>query len=146
MINTDDILSALYVKLQADTTLQGATYLNGTTKIYKGPKRAENFTNPTLTIVMITNPLEPYVKEQRAYYSINAFVDAHSDGTANTPTLGRIAHRVASLLDDVLPTRSGIGFKENAVTDILGPMETEAETPKGEFQMSVRGRLIAFST
>lgn len=146
MINTDDILSALYVKLQADTTLQGATYLNGTTKIYKGPKRAENCTNPTMTIVMITNPLGTYVKEQTIYYAVNVFADANSDGTVNLPVLGRIAYRVASLLDDSIPSRTGVRFAQNIVTDILGPMETEAETPKGEFWMSVRGRLIAFST
>ena len=39
MLSTDKILSAFWKKLNADSTIKGADYLDGTTKLIKGPTR-----------------------------------------------------------------------------------------------------------
>jgi hypothetical protein len=107
MTSVDEILTAVFKVLDADLTLQGATYLNGTDKIEKNTRRKENFVNPTVTMKTGGTGIDMEIKVQDATVYVNVFVDNNTNGTANTSKLSRIAKRIESLLDDTNLTISG---------------------------------------
>jgi len=111
MLTVDEIETAIYKVLQSDTTLQGASYLNGTSYIYKGPRRPEQTAQSTQRGIIINGggsgiATEGALLQDHIIY-ISAFVENNENGTAKGSTLSLIAGRIESLLNNVSLSISG---------------------------------------
>ena len=111
IVTADQILTAVFKKLDGDSTLQGSTYLNGTDKIEKGPFRKQGFTNPTAAIKIGGASMDTEVKVQDCTVYVMVYCDNLSNGTANTALLSKIAGAIEVLLENAsLTTPTGIRF------------------------------------
>jgi hypothetical protein len=111
MITEDNVLTAIYKVLQADSTLQGANYLNGASNIEKGPRRAERKAETATRGLIIKGGGNGIADEgaplQDGIIYISAFVENNDDGTAKNKTLSLISGRVETLLQNTTLTISG---------------------------------------
>jgi len=138
VVTGDQILVAVYKKLQADTTLQGATYLNGTTKIEKGTSRKKGFANPTITMKIGGSSNDIVSKLQDCTVYVNVFVDDKTNNTPNVKTLSLIAGRVESTLDDAsLTNPTGARIINCYLTSPHGTIGWDREHPEEHFVTSV---------
>ena len=97
---TDDMVTAIFKKLDASTLLQGATYLNGTDKIEKQARRRKGMVAPCITMKIGGTSLNTESKVMDATVYINTYVADHANGTANYVKLSSIAVTVEALLED----------------------------------------------
>ncbi|MCH7619733.1 MAG: hypothetical protein IH880_08205 [Candidatus Marinimicrobia bacterium] len=105
MFAQNEIISAVWRKLNADSTLQGASYLGGAGKIWTGSKRPMQTDNPLLTIEGSRQLNESLM--ERWELIIKAYADDSDNGTADLTKLGNITNRVADLLHNADMTISG---------------------------------------
>lgn len=100
MVTLDESMEAIYKTLSADATLRGASYLNGTDKIIKGPTKPDTLFNPSLTIRArhISSPSEQDLIE-RFLIQLILHVDNHADLSADYKRAGLIERRIAELID-----------------------------------------------
>ena len=94
-VNTDDILTALYRRLNGDAVFKGLV-----NSIDKGPKRVDgfDFDKPSSTIHVLSAPRDGETDAVRATVTINIYVKDTNLGRANTTLLGQCAERVQYLL------------------------------------------------
>lgn len=92
-VNTDDILSVLFARLNNDTVFKGSV-----NSIDKGPKRVDKFRNPACTIHVLSAPRDGETDTVRATATVNIYVDDTDAGRANSALLGQCAERVQYLL------------------------------------------------
>jgi len=92
-VNTDDILSVIFARLNTDTIFKGLV-----NSIDKGPKRVAGFKNPSCTIHVLSAPRDGETDTVRATATVNVYVDDTEAGRANTVLLGRCSERVQYLL------------------------------------------------
>jgi len=145
MLDVDDILSAIWKKQNADATIKGADYLNGTTKIVKGPTRPKESTNPQMTITFNgdVGKVSTFVTGE---VQLTVFTDANANGTANTALMGRILKRGTDLLQAKVGSAS---WSEDNVKIFgtfpsvppVGPLDNPDR--EGEFFMATRIFLTA---
>ena len=107
MTSADEMLTAIFATLDADATLQGASYLNGTDKVEKGPRRKEGVVNPSVTIKLGGTDIATEGKIQDAIVYVSSFCNNYGNGAANVKTLSLISNKVDDLLDDKSLTISG---------------------------------------
>jgi len=128
MLNPDDILSAAAIKLQADATIKGASYLNGATKIAKGPALPEGQAFPFLLLSWSLADFQPSGAWTLAEIQATVFCDANANGTANLPLMARILKRVDTLLTHLTETdwsRTGVRiFQSETVQPFAGPFDS----------------------
>ena len=99
-VTADQILTAVFKKLDGDNTLKGVTYLNGSNKIEKGPFRKQDFVNPTIALKIGGAGMDTEVKVQDCTVYVMVYVDNNVNGTANTALLSKIAGAVEVLLEN----------------------------------------------
>jgi|GEM_PF-4849793 len=139
MLSTDKILSAFWKKLFADATIKGADYLNGTTKLIKGPTRPKESSNPQLTLTF-DGSVDKVSTFIWGYVQFTVFCDANANGTANTALMGKILKRGT----DLLQAKVGSDWSESGVRIFHSFVATPATGPfdnpdrKGEFFMATR--------
>lgn len=92
-VNTDDILSVIFARLNTDTIFKGLV-----NSIDKGPKRVDGFKNPSATIHVLSAPRDGETDTVRATATVNIYVDDTAAGRANSALLGQCAERVQYLL------------------------------------------------
>lgn len=92
-VNTDDILTAFYRRLNGDAAFKGLV-----NSIDKGPKRVERYKNPSCTIHVMSAPRDGETDTVRATATVNVYVDDTDKERADTVLLGRCAERVQYLL------------------------------------------------
>jgi len=107
MVSADEKLTAIFGVLDADSTLQGASYLNGTTKIEKGSKRREGISNPTVIMKISGEGMDVENTLQDTVVYVSVFADDYDNGAANISKLSLIANRIDGLLHDATLTISG---------------------------------------
>ena len=105
MFAQNEILSAVWKKLNADATLQTASYLGSSGKIWTGSKRPMQTDNPLLTIEG-SRQLHPSQMEQWQLL-IQAFADDADNGSVDMTRLGNITDRVVDLLHNADMTITG---------------------------------------
>lgn len=97
-INTDHILSALYARLNGDSTFRSLVR-----SIDKGPKRRvphgqERPANPSATVHVLTAPLDPELSTVHSTALVNVYRDDLADGRMDSLGLGQAGDRVTYLL------------------------------------------------
>lgn len=109
MITEYAIATLVYKTLNADSTLQGATYLTSSGRIFKSPTRPAGFANPALTLRLIPSAI---VGEQKFKYEwllwINLYLQNKSDLQPDHVRAGLIEARINVLLDQK-------GFSDSAI-------------------------------
>lgn len=144
--NLDHILSALYRRLANDPVLKAKVR-----QFDKGPRRRtpaghKRPPNPSVTVNVISAPIDPEVGTIRCTAIVNMYGDALSDGRMDVLGLGDLAARVVHLLHEAhLPTHpegrlehEGLRFLAVYVQDSI-PLPSDLDN---EFLMSVRVSLI----
>lgn len=91
-VNTDDILTAFYRRLNTDSVFKGLV-----NSIDKGPKRAGGFRNPSATVHILSAPRDGETDIVRATATVNIYADDTKSGRADTAFLGQCAERVQYL-------------------------------------------------
>lgn len=100
VINPDDILSALWGRLNGDAMFKGMV-----TTIVKGPKRRTGYTNPTAAVHLLTAPVDPELDSIRSTATVNVYMDDLPNGQMDADGLGTRAQRVQYLFHKAhLPT------------------------------------------
>ena len=107
MFAQNEILSAVWKKLNADATLQGTSYLKSSGKIWTGSKRPMQTDNPLLTIEGSRQLHES--RMERWQLLIKAYSDDADNGSVDITRLGNITDRVIDLLHNADMTISGVG-------------------------------------
>lgn len=92
-VNTDDVLSVLFARLNGDTTFKSVV-----NSIDKGPKRVDGFKNPSATIHVLSAPRDGETDTVRAIATINVYADDTTTGRTNSALLGQCAERVQYLM------------------------------------------------
>lgn len=92
VINPDDILSALWGRLNGDPTFKSMV-----TTIVKGPKRRIGHTNPTATVHLLTAPVDPELDSIRSTAIVNVYMNDLPNGQMDADGLGKRAKRVQEL-------------------------------------------------
>ncbi|MDI9412085.1 MAG: hypothetical protein QM401_00710 [Bacillota bacterium] len=92
-VNTDDILTVFYQRLNKDPAFRGLV-----NSIDKGPKRVDGFKNPSATIHVLSAPRDGETDVVRATATINIYVDDTDNGRANIAFLGQCAERIQYLM------------------------------------------------
>ena len=105
MFTQNEIISAVWRKLNADATLQGASYLGGAGKIWTGSKRPMQTDNPLLMIEGSRQLNESSMEQWDLI--IMAYADDSDNGTADLTKLGNITNRVTDLLHNADMTIAG---------------------------------------
>ena len=105
MFAQNEILSAVWKKLNTDATLQGASYLKNSGKIWTGSKRPMQTDNPLLTIEGSRELNESQM--ERWQLLIKAYADDADNGSVDMTRLGNITDRVVDLLHNADMTLTG---------------------------------------
>ena len=105
MFAQNEILSAVWKKLNADATLQGTSYLKSSGKIWTGSKRPMQTDNPLLTIAGSRQLHES--RMERWQLLIKAYADDTDNGSVDMTRLGNITDRVVDLLHNADMTIMG---------------------------------------
>ena len=105
MFAQNEILSAVWKKLDTDATLQGASYLKNSGKIWTGSKRPMQTDNPLLTIEGSRQLYESQMEQWQLL--IKAYVDEADNGSVDMTRLGNITDRVVDLLHNAEMTITG---------------------------------------
>lgn len=118
VINPDDVLSALYTRLNGDTTFRGMV-----NSIDKGPKRQnppagqDRLSNPSVTVHLLTNPMDAETDTMYATATVNVYVDDVTTGQADVKTLGELGARVKYIFNRAhLPVHPLGGITDPYVT------------------------------
>lgn len=100
MVTLDESMEAIYKTLNADATLRGASYLDGSNKIIKGPTKPDKLPNPSLTMRPrhISSPSEQDLID-RFLIQLVLHVDNHIDLSADYKRAGLVERRIAELID-----------------------------------------------
>jgi len=124
------ILTAVFKKLDADATLQGSTYLNGTDRIEKGSRRRKGLIAPCITMKIGGTSMDTDDKLQEALIYVNSYALDKANGTPDLTRLSAIAGRVEDLLDDVALTAvTGMRFLNCYVTSPHGEAFLDPDFP-----------------
>ena len=105
MFAQNEILSAVWKKLDTDATLQGASYLKNSGKIWTGSKRPMQTDNPLLTIEGSRQLYESQMEQWQLL--IKVYVDDADNGSVDMTRLGNITDRVVDLLHNAEMTITG---------------------------------------
>jgi len=145
-INTDEILSALYARLNGDSVFRSMVV-----SIDKGPKRRvphgrDRPKNPSATVHVLTAPVDPELSTVHSTAIINVYRDDLADGRMDAQKLGEAGGRVTYLLHKAhLPTHPA-GALDHPDVAFLAVYVEEAVVIRsdldGEHVMSVRVSLI----
>lgn len=131
IINPDDVLTALYQRLNADTVFRGM--VNG---IDKGPKRGSGHKNPSATVHLLTLPMDGELDTYRSTAVVNVYMDDLPTGQMDSSGLGQRAERVQYLFrrahlpthPEGLLTHPNVEFKTVYVMEpLLLPSDVEGE-------------------
>jgi|GEM_PF-2391813 len=127
-------LTAVFKKLDADATLQGANYLNGTDRIEKSSRRRKGLTAPCITIKIGGTSINTDDKVQDSILYINAFAADKANGTADLTKLSAIAGQVETLLDDAsLTATAGMRYFNCYVTSPHGEAYFDPDFPNERY-------------
>jgi len=139
-------LTAVFKKLDADTTLQGANYLNGTDRIEKGSRRRKGLSAPCIAMKVGGTSLDTDDKVQDVILYINSYAKDQENGTADVTRLSVIAGQVETLLDDAsLAAASGMRYFNCYVTSPHGEAYFDPDFPN-EHYVSTTVRIQCQST
>ena len=105
MFAQNEILSVVWRRLNTDATLQSASYLKNSGKIWTGSKRPMQTDNPLLTIEGSRQLHESQM--ERWQLLIKAFADDADNGSVDMTRLGNITDRVVDLLNNAEMTITG---------------------------------------
>ncbi|MCH7819925.1 MAG: hypothetical protein IIB40_10275 [Candidatus Marinimicrobia bacterium] len=105
MFAQNEILSVVWRRLNTDATLQSASYLKNSGKIWTGSKRPMQTDNPLLTIEGSRQLHESQM--ERWQLLIKAFADDADNGSVDMTRLGNITDRVVDLLHNAEMTITG---------------------------------------
>lgn len=105
MFAQNEILSVVWRRLNTDATLQSASYLKNSGKIWTGSKRPMQTDNPLLTIEGSRQLHESQM--ERWQLLIIAFADDADNGSVDMTRLGNITDRVVDLLHKAEMTITG---------------------------------------
>ena len=105
MFAQNEILSVVWRRLNTDATLQSASYLKNSGKIWTGSKRPMQTDNPLLTIEGSRQLHESQM--ERWQLLIKAFADDADNGSVDMTRLGNITDRVIDLLHNAEMTITG---------------------------------------
>lgn len=128
MTTVDEKLTAVYVTLNADATLRGASYLNGSGKIFKFATRPAGYVGEALTMNMFPAAIEgeqPFLDED--LLRLVLYMPNLSDMSPSMTRAGNIENRIATLLDLQSIANGGKTFK--ILRDVPGrllPIDPEA--------------------
>jgi len=109
-ITADHILTAVFKRLNADATLQGASYLTGSGRIEKGPRRRKGLTAPCVTLKLAGLGIDTESKVEDALVYINCYAADKPNGTADVARLALVGSQIETLLDDY-PLAPGTGYR-----------------------------------
>lgn len=127
-------LTAVFKALDADTTLQGANYLNGTDRIEKGSRRRKGLTAPCIAIKVGGTLLNTEDKVQDAILYINSYAQDQQNGTPDLTRLSAIAGQVEALLDDAaLKAAAGMRYFNCYVTSPHGEAYFDPDFPNEHY-------------
>ena len=133
-VTANTFLTAVFKKLDADATLQGANYLNGTDRIEKGSRRRKGLTAPCVAMKVGGTSLDTDDKVQDAILYINSYAKDQENGTADVTRLSAIAGQVETLLDDVsLTAASGMRYFNCYVTSPHGEAYFDPDFPNEHY-------------
>ncbi len=139
-------LTAVFKKLDADTTLKGANYLNGTDRIEKGSRRRKGLTAPCVAMKVGGTSLDTDDKVQDVILYVNSYAKDQENGTADVTRLSAIAGQVETLLDDAsLTAASGMRYFNCYVTSPHGEAYFDPDFPN-EHYVSTTVRIQCQST
>jgi len=145
-VTANTFLTAVFKKLDADATLQGANYLNGTDRIEKGSRRRKGLTAPCVAMKVGGTSLDTDDKVQDAILYINSYAKDQENGTADVTRLSAIAGQVETLLDDAsLTAASGMQYFNCYVTSPHGEAYFDPDFPN-EHYVSTTVRIQCQST
>ena len=105
MFAQNEILSVVWRKLNTDATLQSASYLKSSGKIWTGSKRPMQTDNPLLTIEGSRQLHESQMESWQLL--IKAYADDADNGSVDMTRLGNITDRVVDLLHNSDMTITG---------------------------------------
>ena len=105
MFAQNEILSVVWRRLNTDATLQSASDLKNSGKIWTGSKRPMQTDNPLLTIEGSRQLHESQM--ERWQLLIKAFADDADNGSVDMTRLGNITDRVVDLLHNAEMTITG---------------------------------------
>ncbi len=105
MFAQNEILSLVWRKLNTDATLQSASYLKSSGKIWTGSKRPMQTDNPLLTIEGSRQLHESQMESWQLL--IKAYADDADNGSVDMTRLGNITDRVVDLLHNAEMTITG---------------------------------------
>jgi len=142
VINPDHILSAVWAKLNGDTTFKALV-----PSIIKGAKRSESYTKkprtPTATVHLLTAPIDGETDAMRCTITINVYAADHPDGQMDSKFLGEVASRITTLFHKNYDLKHpNLVFKSVLVQEPLIGLKGEFE---GEHFASVKIRMIVKS-
>ncbi len=140
-VTANNILTAVFSRLNTDSTLQGANYLTSTGRIEKGPRRHKGLTAPCITMKIGGSSLDTESKVVDAILYINSYTADKANGTADLTRLALIGSQVETLLDDyALSPGSGYRFFNCYVTSPAGEAFLDPDFPD-EHYMTVTVRI-----
>ena len=100
-LDPEELILPFFKRLNGDVTLRGATYLNGTGKIYKGPAPPVLAIKPTLAIQIVApGPVNPNHGVSLVEVAVVVELPKKDNGAADYPRFGRIMYRTDLLLRD----------------------------------------------
>ena len=132
MLNTQDIMDKMFKEVAAISTLNGASYLTSTGRIWKGSIRPDGKENPLLTLKgsrTITNE----TKLEEWDLNITAFADRKKNGTADGRRLANITGETINRLDASTITITSGKMMQVYMLNDTGVLE-DAANPKENFQ------------
>lgn len=136
-VTADNILTALFQRLNSDATLQDAIYLSAAGRIEKGPRRKKGLSAPCMAMKIGGHSLDTESKVQDAIIYINAYAADKANGTADLARLSAVAGRVETLLEDyTLTAGTGYRFFNCYVTSPHGEAFLDPDFPDEHYMSS----------
>jgi len=136
-VTADNILTALFQRLNSDATLQGANYLTASGRIEKGLRRKKGLSAPCLAMKIGGHSLDTESKIQDAIIYINAYAADKPNGTADVARLALVGSQIETLLDDyALTPGTGYRFFNCIVTSPHGEAFLDPDFPDEHYMTS----------
>lgn len=143
VLNPDTVLTEVWKALNSNVTLQGADYLGGTGKIWKGQRRPGEAENPLLT-VSASRTMDAATALETWSLVVTAHADDLDNRTADIPRLGRVTAEAVRAVEDATLSVTGGKIFNIYVAEDSGPRQASASGK--EHQQEIRFRLHVIAT
>lgn len=141
-VSSNQIILRIHNRLAADAAL--SSLLAGGTGVVNGPRRPVGYTNPSVTVGILTNLVSERPKHHRATVQVVVFGDNLTaeavKGQPDTYILGAIADRVEDLLHNEAIHVPGVINCQLEIAEKLGPLFDPADPH--EHYMALRFRSV----